>query len=204
MNAVAATAMIDETRQLIERAQGGDPEALSRVFEVYRDRIHALVRKKLGDPLRRNLDSSDVVQSVCLEALQDIDKVEYRDEDGFVRWLARIAENTIRDRHRYFGARKRRGPGRADDLPLSQADAEAQGLTPSRELSNAEQMALVLDALGRLPEEYRRVIRLVRFEKKSHAEAGEALGRSEKATRMLLARARARLARELGASLDEE
>lgn len=193
--------MDEPNRELIKRAQGGDQQALEEVFALYRDRIHALVRKKLGDPLRLNLDSSDVVQSVCLEAIEGIEDIEIRNEDGFVHWLARIAENTIRDKHRYFGAQKRRRlDAEGERLRVSQVEDGQE--SPSRELSGSEQMGLVLNALNRLPDEYRRVIRLTRFEKKSHAEAAEILGRSEKATRMLLARARARLAEELGRDLD--
>lgn len=192
--------MDEPNRELIKRAQGGDREALEQIFALYRERIHALVRKKLGDPLRMNLDSSDVVQSVCLEAIEGIGDIEVRNEDGFVHWLARIAENTIRDKHRYFGAQKRRRlEGEGETLRVSQVEGDLE--SPSRELSGSEQMGLVLNALNRLPEEYRLVIRLTRFEKKSHAEAAEVLGRSEKATRMLLARARARLAEELGRDL---
>jgi RNA polymerase sigma-70 factor, ECF subfamily len=194
----------DQTQELIERAQNGERDALEQLFALYRERIHALVRKKLGDPLRLNLDSSDVVQSVCLEAIEGIGDIEYRNEDGFVHWLARIAENTIRDKHRYFGAQKRRRieeGNRGEVLRVSQVEGDLE--SPSRELSGSEQMSLVLNALDRLPEEYRQVIRLTRFEKKSHAEAATLLGRSEKATRMLLARARARLAHELGRDLDE-
>ncbi|MEE9392367.1 MAG: RNA polymerase sigma factor [Planctomycetota bacterium] len=188
--------MHDDAEALIKRAQTGDREALSAVFELYRGRIQGLVRKKLGDPLRVNLDSSDVVQSVCLEAMKGIEKIEYTNEDGFVHWLARITENTIRDKHRYFGAQKRAG-AHSLDLELDSRAAAGPAETPSGIVGHSEQMNLVMQALKKLPEDYRRVITLVRFEKKTHAEAAEAMSRTEKATRMLLARARLRLVEEL-------
>ena len=191
--------MPSKNHDLITKARGGDQEALAELFERYRARIQGLVRRKLGDRLRNNLDSSDVVQSVCLEAMKGIDDLDYQNEDGFVRWLARIAENTIRDKHRYFGAQKRRVADLdpAADAPLPVSQAESPGATPSRVVGQVEQMEAVLGALKRLPDDYRRIIMLTRFEKKSHTEAAAILGKTEKATRMLLARARVRLLNEL-------
>lgn len=193
----------DDVADLIRRARAGEAEALEEVFARYRGRIQGLVRRKLGGGLRTNLDSSDVVQSVCLEAMRSIGELEYKNEDGFVHWLARIAENTIRDKHRYFGAQKRRAPSGADEeapVPISQAAAADP--TPSRTVGQVEQMELVLQALRRLPDDYRRIIQLTRFEKKSHEEAARVMGKTVKATRMLLARARVRLLRELDRRLE--
>ena len=190
--------MQEDVKKLIERAQDGEGAALEEVFERYRQRIRGLVRKKLGDQLRMNLESADIVQSVCLEAMKGIEELDYQNEEGFVRWLARITENTIRDKHRYYGAQKRRSPDSdSADPRLTVSQAPAEEPTPSRVVGNVEQMELVLQALRRLPEDYRRIITLTRFEKKSHEEAAEALGKTEKATRMLLARARVRLLKEM-------
>ena len=195
---------MDDLKTLIERAKSGDREALDELFLLYRDRIRGLVRRKLGLGLRRNLDSSDLVQSVCMEAMKGLDQLEYRDEKGFIHWLGRIADNTIKDKHRFFAAGKRKvdqEPGLEDPLRVSQATA--RDATPSRVVGQSEQMELVLQALRRLPEDYRRIITLVRFEKKSHDEAARIMGRDGKSTRMLLARARMRLLQELDRGLQE-
>jgi RNA polymerase sigma-70 factor (ECF subfamily) len=190
--------MSDNTQKLIERVKSGDRDALEDLFALYRDRIHGLVRHKLGHGLRASLESSDVVQSVCLEAMKAIEGLEYKNEDGFLHWLARITENTIRDKHRYFGAQKRKNPEVDPDSPIvTVSQAEGLGQTPSRAVGNVEQMELVLRALRQLPPDYAEIIRLTRFEKKSHQEAAEVMGKSEKAARMLLARARARLLKEM-------
>ena len=196
--------MSDNTEELIERVKSGDHSALEELFSHYRERIHGLVRHKLGHGLRANLESSDVVQSVCLEAMKAINGLEYKNEDGFLHWLARITENTIRDKHRYFGAQKRKNPDVDPDAPIvtvSQAEGAVQ--TPSRAVGNVEQMELVLKALRQLPPDYAEIIRLTRFEKKSHEEAAEIMGKSEKAARMLLARARARLLKEMESIIHE-
>ncbi|MFT7618829.1 MAG: RNA polymerase sigma-70 factor (ECF subfamily) [Planctomycetota bacterium] len=189
---------MDDLKELIERAQAGDRAALDTVFEQYRGRIRSLVRKKLGGQLRNNLESSDVVQSVCLEAMKGLSEMEYRDENGFLHWLARITDNTIRDRHRYFGAKKRRAVNdKSPEDIVGVSQAPAADFTPSRTAGHSEQMDLVLKALRNLPDDYRRIITLIRFEKKTHEEAASIMERSEQATRMLLARARLRLLQEL-------
>ncbi len=197
--------MSDSTQELINRVKSGDRDALEELFALYRDRIHGLVRHKLGHGLRANLESSDVVQSVCLEAMKAIEGLEYKNEDGFLHWLARITENTIRDKHRYFGAQKRKNPEVDPDSPIvTVSQAEGVGQTPSRAVGNVEQMELVLQALRQLPPDYAEIIRLTRFDKKSHEEAAEIMGKSEKAARMLLARARARLLKEMESIIHDQ
>jgi RNA polymerase sigma factor (sigma-70 family) len=137
--------------------------------------------------------------------MKAIEGLEYKNEDGFFHWLARITENTIRDKHRYFGAQKRKNPEVDPDSPIvTVSQAEGVGQTPSRAVGNVEQMELVLQALRQLPPDYAEIIRLTRFDKKSHEEAAEIMGKSEKAARMLLARARARLLKEMESIIHDQ
>lgn len=196
--------MAEDIEDLLARARRGEPLALDRLLDRYRSRIRSLVRKKLGDGLRKNVESSDIVQSVCLEAVKGIAEADLTSEEGLLAWLARLADNTIKDKNRYFKAQKRRVEAQPDDgefLGLSQVPGA--GPTPSRDLGRVERMEFLMQALKRLPEDYRRVILLVRFEKKSHEEAARIMGRSERATRMLLARARVRLLKSLDGLLND-
>ncbi|MCA9320926.1 MAG: sigma-70 family RNA polymerase sigma factor [Planctomycetes bacterium] len=186
--------MTDDIRELIQRSQGGDEAALATLIERYRERIKGLVRHRLGDGLRHHLDSSDIVQSVCFDAMRGIEALEQQDEEGLVHWLARVTENTIRDRYRYFDAGKRKSPVAPPDADLPTVSrCEGEVPTPSRVVGRLEQMDALLSALERIPEDYRRIIVLTRIEGKSHDEAAAIMGRTSKAARMLLARARARL-----------
>jgi RNA polymerase sigma-70 factor (ECF subfamily) len=58
-----------------------------------------------------------------------------------------------------------------------------------------EELATLERALAELPEDYRQVILLTRVMNLGHATVAEQMGRSETATRSLLHRALARLAR---------
>jgi len=175
-------------------ARGGDRRALDRLLETVHGRLRRLAEGRLGPGLRAKMRTSDVLQSTYLDVVKSVERFEGEDEEAFVGWVARIMENNIRDKGKYFQARKRRDPEGAT-LPLNEAeDVKTPGATPSVEVVRAEDLVLVSRALEGLGEDYRQVIILRLIEGRSHKEVGELLGRTEAATRMLLSRARAALA----------
>ena len=98
---------LKETLTLIKEAKEGDNNALNEVCTRYMDRVHKLVRFRLGEKLRRKAESMDIVQDVMLKAVKDIDKFDTDSESRFINWLARLVENTIRDNVDYYAAQKR-------------------------------------------------------------------------------------------------
>jgi RNA polymerase sigma factor (sigma-70 family) len=113
-------------------------------------------------------------------------------------WLARIAENEIRDLADYH-QRQRRDARR--NVPLSGADK----ILAANVRSFSSQLVLEDEALGlersleSLPEHYRRVIVLRKLEELTWAEIANHLGKSEDACRMLLVRAMAALTLQIEA-----
>ncbi len=178
----------------LRRAREGDRRALDRLLESMQDRLRRIAEGRLGPGLRAKVRTSDVLQSTYLDVVKSLENFEGEDEAAFVAWVARIMENNIRDKGKYFQARKRQEPG-GGTVPLDAAgDARADGSTPSVDAVRAEDLVLVSRALEELAEDHRRVIVLRMIEGRSHQEIGEQLNRSESATRMLLSRARAALA----------
>jgi len=158
--------------------------------------LRAFVRLRLGDRLRSRESSQDIAQSVCREALTDLDRFEYRGPHSFRNWLYLHAERKIRDRGRFWG-RERRDMDREHGRGAEKDELEAQirtFFTPSRDAAAREELERVEQAFRQLPEDYRRVIILVRVLGLPHREAASELGRTELATRTLLSRALARLA----------
>lgn len=155
-------------------------------------------------PLVRWRDGvSDVVQSACFEVLRDLEQHDYADEAHFKRWLYEAALRKIVDRNRYWRA-QRRDPGREVAAPA--ADTAAPGpelfvtvLTPSQVVVGREEFERLERAFRSLSEEHREVIVQQRLLGRSHAEIAAEMGKSEVATRSLLARALARLSSLLGA-----
>jgi RNA polymerase sigma-70 factor (ECF subfamily) len=182
---------------LVGRASRGDREALDALVEQHLAGLVTFVRARAGAGLRAREETMDLALSACREVLVDLEAGRELDEAHFRQWLYLAAERKIADRGRYWARERREGQRAA---PVSQgafAEAAGAGPTPSREAAGRESWAHAEDALAALPEEYREVILLSRVVGLPHAEVAERLGRSEGATRMLLARALARLARSM-------
>jgi RNA polymerase sigma-70 factor (ECF subfamily) len=173
----------------LHQARAGSKEALDVLFERVAGRLLALIRLRLGRQLRARLESRDILQVSLLRAFQRLDQLQGDDSGALMAWLARIAENEIRDQADFHG-RQRRDAAR--DVPLE--DPALGGLA---ERIRSQASRLILDeeaerleqALETLDESYREVILLRKFEELSFEEVGRRMGRSPDACRMLLARA---------------
>lgn len=134
----------------------------------------------------------DYVQSTCREVLLDVGDVRPRDADELGRWLRLAADRKLVDRLRYHRRSKRRTAGQPDPRPPAEHPAAAT--TPSGAAARRESLEALGVWLRELPGEYERVLRMRYLEGRSRTEIAAAIGRSEAAVRMLLVRARARLA----------
>lgn len=183
-------------RPLLERAMSGEREALDRLFAAYQERVHELVRRRLGPGLRARVDTQDLAQSSLAEAFRDLGGFEWRGADSFDRWLHRVVENKIRQKATFFRRQKRDAarevrPADSSELPLG-----VESRTPSRILGNRHELDAVERALEKLPADYAQVIRWARIDRLPYRDIGERLGgRSEDAVRKLLMRALVRLSR---------
>jgi RNA polymerase sigma-70 factor (subfamily 1) len=193
--------MPDPTCFLVRRAQAGDSEALQEIFGRYSARILAIARLRLGGNLRGHLESVDVAQSVLLDAFKNLGDFRGETEGAFLHWMSRMIENKIRDKADYFGAAKRTPPSPLvalagcgqDDGSLQVANTAASGDTPSVKAAINEDVLRLNSALSALPEDYKEVIILARYEGLSFGEIAKHLGKSPDACRMLLGRALTRL-----------
>lgn len=181
-------------REWFERTSAGDPAALEQLMTAHLPGLRRFVRNRAGDLLEVE-SASDLVQSVCREALEALarERFEYQGEAEFKQWLYNAALFKLRNRRRYWRADRR--DGARDAPPLSADELRAlSGASPSELALENEDLERLRRAFGELPEDYRRVIRRVRFEGASHRVVAAELGITEKASRGLLARALARLA----------
>ena len=58
-----------------------------------------LIRLRLGRAMRAEIESRDILQTVLMKSFQRLDQVE--NPATVMAWLARIADNEIRDRADY-------------------------------------------------------------------------------------------------------
>lgn len=195
---------IDRTlieQSLIEGASRGDSAAVDALLQRHFDGLHAFVRKQLGPAMLARESSSDVVQSVCREVLEDLreHKLEYQGEAAFKGWLYQAALHKIADRHRHHHAEKR-GGGRERVASLSSSEASllAKALdSPSRNAAMREELERLAAAFEQLGEHERMVVHRVYLQGLSHARVAEELACTEEASRKTLSRALAKLSRLL-------
>jgi RNA polymerase sigma-70 factor (ECF subfamily) len=178
---------LTETLLLLDRARRGDDGARESLFQRLRPRLVLWIASRLSAELRASTDPEDLAQEVLLAAHRGLDRLDGEGGPAFYGWFFRIAENRIRDQVDYFRAKKRQVVARAEDPPTS----------PSMALERDETLARMREAIGRLPDDYRDVLRLLRFEERGVAEAARLLGRSEGAVRILHLRALRALRREM-------
>ncbi len=155
-------------------------------LERYIPQLTGYIRSRTDRILAARESTSDLVQSVCREVLQHMDRFEHRSEAGFRQWLFRTAERKIIDRYRYHTA-ERRHPGREDHNELRLLD-EALFQTPSQDAMAREELERVKATFSALPAHYQRVIVLARVDGLSHAEISERVGKSSDAVRNILYR----------------
>jgi RNA polymerase sigma-70 factor, ECF subfamily len=175
------------SRELLDQAKAGSPEALNRLYERCAGRLLAFIRLRLGRDLRSRLESRDILQATLLKSLDHLSDLKADESRSLMAWLARIAEHEIRD-CADFHHRQRRDAAR--EMPLND-EAPLPALTRSA-LSRVildEQAERLEDALESLSPAHREVILLRKFEELSFADIAKRLGKSEDGCRMLLARA---------------
>ncbi len=190
--------------QLGDAAASGDRGALEILLQRHHGELHAFVRLRYGKLLSDRESSIDLAQSVCREILEQADRFQRGEDNGFRRWLFTTAMRKINDRRAYYLAGKR---DVLREIPQQAGeDAEAgEDLmhhyrtfsTPSRVASHREEAARVEAAFERLTDEQREVVTLAHLAGLSRAEIAEQMGKTEGAVRVILHRALAKLSSNL-------
>jgi RNA polymerase sigma-70 factor (ECF subfamily) len=194
----------------------GQPHSPAAVFwdriGAIRPYLKQLARSVLGGGLSAKLDPSDVVQRALLSAHQHANQFHGETFAEWLGWLAAIVRNESLDAIRYY-QQEGRDVGREQALPSNvsvgrisnPSKTQAVGAnvnpseTPSEQAVRREQAAVVLAALERLPEDYRRVVELRNLQDLPYAAVAEQMGRSVEAVRQLWVRAVRRLRLEMRA-----
>ena len=186
-----------KTQRLISMAKGGDESALDRLCRIYGERVRRIVRLRMGRELRSKMESMDLVQDAFISALRGLENFTYKNEGDFLRWMASIAENRIRDNLEKFHTGKR---DIHKEIPLNNNRQAGQDsfvkitgpvdlTTPSVIMSRQEDLDKLEKAMDKLNPEYRKVIDLAKIKGLSHKEIAERLNKNPHSTRSLLSRA---------------
>jgi len=187
----------DSTAELLHRWHGGDEPALAALVAMHLPWLRAHVEKRLGPFLRQQGESSDYLHDAVLDFLRNAPRFPVRDAEQFRGLLARVTENTLRDRNDWFRARRRdlaRNASLPGDSVLSLDPGLLQSSTPSRAAARTEVRDWVRLGLELLDAEDRRILVAREYDNRSFVEIGEDLGMTANAARMRWTRAVARLA----------
>jgi RNA polymerase sigma factor (sigma-70 family) len=187
----------DPTAGLLARWHDGDEQALNALVQEHLPWLRTHVERRLGAFLRARGDADDYLQDAILDFLRFGPRFQVRDGAQFRALLARIVENTLRDRNDWFRA-KRRHLGtnvtisRDSVLPLD--PGLFRSTTPSRVADKTEVRDWVRLALELLGAEERKILLAREYEDRSFVDIGTELGMTANAVRMRWVRAVARLA----------
>lgn len=139
------------------RAARGD--RFGDLLEAHRPRLLRIASIRLGPRVRREVESVDIVQETFCAALERASELVALDAASLVAWLARVAENRIRDRHDRLTAARR---DVARDVPIDTAMgamlADSGEPTPSQDAARQEVRDILDEAVAELPPQYRDVI----------------------------------------------
>lgn len=166
----------DELVEIARRVKRYDPEALSRLFDLYFEKLRRYMYYKTGSREK----AEDLAAEALTKGIESIDR--FKDQGGTIgAWLFGIARNLL--------ARDREAEGKAESVQLEEdlsidTDEQPEPLVIAR--VTAEEL---YKALGELPDEQREVVLLRFMEGYDARTTGQIMGKRPGAIRALQFRA---------------
>lgn len=188
-----------DDQSLVRAAAQGRAEAFDALVLRHQDRLYGILHRLVGDAEK----AMDLAQETFLKAWRGLGG--FHGESTFFTWLYRIARNVVTSAARHDAARPKVRVSLDDperDEAVSGSGAAPGGCGPEQRAISAEQRVLVLDAIGRLPPDFREIVILRDMEDRSYEEIAELLEVPVGTVRSRLHRARLELKERLRRVLD--
>jgi RNA polymerase sigma-70 factor (ECF subfamily) len=174
----------DRIRQLVERGQRGDRDALEELYLIHFDRIYSYLHMSVGN----RHDAEDLTTQTFLKMLESIGKFRFRSAP-FSAWLFRIAHNHAMD---HFRAARRWQPEEEVPEPPGQVELSAED-----EALHSIGRASMLELIEGLSHEQQQVLTLKFVFNFGNAEVATILGKTDGAVKSLQHRALVSLQKQL-------
>ncbi|MBI2921613.1 MAG: RNA polymerase sigma factor [Planctomycetes bacterium] len=161
---MAQTDRETQDTDLVRRHLAGDRTAIARLIEIHEGPLLRFARARLGDESL----AQDAVQETFLRFLRE--GARMRDVKALFPWFLQVARRVCLDLQRKEGSMERKHEG---------ARREAAGpavAAPDEALMSGESNERVREAVARLPEAQREVLRLKLWEGLTYREIGTRLG----------------------------
>src|SRR3989441_12448269 len=174
----------DEMRELVERAQGGDRNALEELYLRHFDRIYSYLHMSVGN----RHDAEDLTTQTFLKMLESITRFRWQSAP-FSAWLFRIAHNLAMD---HFRATRRWQP--EEEVPEQPGEEESSAEAEALQAIGRQSM---LELIEDLSQEQQQVLTLKFVFNFSNAEVATILGKTEGAIKSLQHRALVSLQKQI-------
>lgn len=178
----------------LARKAAADPDAFADLVRRLRGRLEMWINVRMGPLLDARLTADDVLQETLLQAHQSLHDFQPQGKGSFQRWLFSVAENRLKDLHKYHAAQKRHpGHEAAGDF----AALRAAGPTPSSSARRRELVHRLATKIAALPEPLREILVLRAIEERTFADIAQATKKPAATVQGLFAKALKALQDEL-------
>lgn len=193
--------MSDCLDELVERIRKKDADALVKYTTEKEPQLLAFISKSLSDALKKKIEPQDILQEVCISAINSLDEIDLSQRDPF-SWLCQLVERRIVDAHRKFIAAQKRTANKEEGIATPRDNSNQKGMldilvismtSPSGAFSRKQKEFHMLAALESMPEESRLALKFRYVENLPSKEIAKKLGKSDGAVRVLLTRSLSKL-----------
>jgi RNA polymerase sigma-70 factor (ECF subfamily) len=174
MGSVLTAAVGIQDSEIITRGQTTDHDGLELLYTVYAEALTKFCRSRLNG---READAEDACHETLLRASRAL--ARFREGAPLWPWLATIAANVCKDMVR--------NDARFGELEGDTADPHS---VTEDEVDRRDRAAIVVAAMGAVPEHYRKALYLREFESWSWEDIARAEGKSVASVRSSLMRGR--------------
>ncbi len=149
-------ANLEEDFEAVKRVLGGDGHSFTLLQNKYKKLISSLIRRMVKD----EDDIEDLTQETFIKAYNALDTFQFG--FAFSAWIYRIASNNCIDflRKKRFQTISLNQPVFDDDDDDQYIQIEDTSARPDTEYLNKEKREIINEAIEKLPENYREIIKL--------------------------------------------
>ena len=171
---------------LLNRLRAGDAKATEELIEYACNRLRWLVHQRFRryEPLRRWVDTSDVLQGVLMRLCRALADVQPRDRRHFLCLSSTLIRRELIDLSRHYFGPEGSAVHHATQSPGANSDAVDHKLEPAAssrvDPAVLSQWVELHEEVEKLPDELRDVVDLLWYQDLSQEEAAEVLGVSSK------------------------
>jgi RNA polymerase sigma-70 factor (ECF subfamily) len=176
---------------MIQRAQAGEPEALTQLILSQQHYVYSIAMSVLKNPD----DAADLTQDAFIRLVRALP--QYTGESRFTTWLYRLVVNLGRDELRRRGRQvpiAMPSEDAEEPDPMASVADDDRWADPAQALDSQELRAEVRRALAQLDEHHRLVLTLYYFDDMKYTDIAEVLGLPLNTVKSHIRRGKERLA----------